>query len=228
MGPSTSYSFSKPSLFNWALDCVRRCGIGNKTEHWVAIIVSSKFTTKSFKSAAKFPLSSQERKTNQRMRDESTNPVECQQCGVMFLRSENKFGQCTRHKEKLVCMLDPIPRLAVDEIPQSETKERFEQYRYQCCHAPYDAQHRNGCILGIHEWDEDQYDSRDSYNNSKQAVNAPLPSPNNNPMNLPPPTSTYTATNTTIPSWNYNFVNYPPASNVALPFPFPRSLLLPI
>jgi len=151
MCPSTSYSFSKANLFNWALDCARRSVITENTQHWVVIIVSNKFTLKTFKAAAKFPLATYEREQRKRLQEEATKPEKCAKCGIMYIPSENKFGQCTSHKRKLVCILDSSPRHGFDEIPHNESKERFDQYRYECCYAAYDPQKRNGCVLDAHK-----------------------------------------------------------------------------
>jgi hypothetical protein len=98
--------------------------------------------------------------------------------GVMYIPSENKFGQCTRHKHKLVCMLDAVPRHGFDEIPENESKDRLDQYRYlhwflfllffcrnlrnlrryECCYATYDPQKRNGCVLDSHRKAETDFD----------------------------------------------------------------------
>jgi len=149
MGPSLSYSFVNQNLFSWACDTMNRSEIlpNAGIERWTFVIVSNEFAKDSFRTMIKFPLTAEEKKQKITEKQESSVSVRCARCSKLFLRSDNKFGECKLHLDKPNKFL---------------SKKEAQEYTHPCCSIAFDPQNNNGCWIGEHIYDPYMVFSEDS------------------------------------------------------------------
>jgi len=70
------------------------------------------------------------RKKGVKKKQEQDYPVNCTKCGIRFLRSENKFGDCRAHTH--------MPDISL-------SAEELKKFVHSCCDKKYNPEDKNNC-----------------------------------------------------------------------------------